>query len=79
MGLFLSIILLFVFPIVFKLMNIENYEDYNAKNIFNKAWDILSYVFNIKDIIKESQKQNMYRGQYYYDIDFSDNTSNYEL
>lgn len=47
----------------------DNYEKYNAKSIFNKAWDIISGVFEIKDVIKESQEQSKYNWQLYYDTD----------
>lgn len=80
MWLFLSVILLFIFPMIFKWMKLDNYDDYNAKNIFNKAWQILNYVFNLKDLIKESQEQNQYRWQFYYDTDYSNwFTSDYTL
>ena len=80
MWLFLSVILLFIFPMIFKWMKLDNYDDYNAKNIFNKAWQILNYIFNLKDLIKESQEQNQYRWQFYYDTDYSNwFTSDYTL
>jgi len=37
MGIFLTIVLLFLFPLAFKLTGLENYEEYSAKNIFDKA------------------------------------------
>jgi len=37
MGIFLTVFLLFVFPLAFKRMGLEDYEEYSAKNIFNKA------------------------------------------
>lgn len=66
---FLTVVLLFLFPLIFKWVWLENYDKYNAKNIFNKAWEIISHVFNIKDIIKESQEQSKYNWQLYYDKD----------
>ncbi len=72
MGIFLTVFLLFVFPLAFKRMGLENYEEYSAKNIFNKAWELLEKTFQIKDIIKESQEENQYRDQLYYDDDFEE-------
>lgn len=66
-GIFLTIILLYLFPLIFRLVWLENYDKYNAKSIFNKAWSILGGVFELKDIIKESQEMNMYNWQLYYD------------
>ena len=72
MWIFLTVFLLFVFPLAFKRMWLENYEEYSAKNIFNKAWELLEKTFQIKDIIKESQEENQYRDQLYYDDDFEE-------
>lgn len=63
---FLTVILLFLFPLIFRWIWLENYERYSAKNIFNKAWQILGGAFELKDIIKESQTQNKYDSQLYY-------------
>lgn len=66
-GIFLTVFLLFFFPLIFKRIGLENYENYSAKNIFNKAWKLLEKTLQIKDIIKDSQEQNQYRDQLYYD------------
>ncbi|MCF7835188.1 hypothetical protein K9M48_04020 [Candidatus Gracilibacteria bacterium] len=68
-GIILTIILLFVFPLIFKWMNVKGYENYSAKNIFNKAGTLIKGASNIGDVIKESQKDMQYRGQLYYDTD----------
>lgn len=73
MGIFWAIFLLYVFPLVFKRMWLKNYEEYNAKNVFNKAWELLEKTLQIKDVIKKSQKENEYRNNLYYDSDFGDN------
>ena len=59
--------LLFFFPIVFRRIWIADYEKYTAKNIFAKAGTILSSLFEIKDVIKDSQELNKYNWQLYYD------------
>ena len=66
---FLTVILLFVFPLIFRWVGLENYGKYTAKNIFNKAWDILRGAFKLKDVIKESQEMNKYNEQLYYEVD----------
>ncbi len=72
MGIFLTVILLFVFPLAFKWMWLNNHEEYSAKNIFNKAWEILNKTLQLKDVIKDSQKENQYRQQLYYEDNFSE-------
>ena len=65
----LTVVLLYLFPLIFRLIWLENYEKYTAKSIFAKAGTILSSVFELKDVIKESQEMNMYNWQLYYDTD----------
>lgn len=36
-GIILTIALLFVFPMLFKWMGVDHYEEYSASNIFEKA------------------------------------------
>ncbi len=72
MWIFLTVFMLFLFPLVFKRMGIADYEEYSAKNIFNKAWEVLEKTLQIQDIIKESQKENEYRDNLYYDEDFEE-------
>lgn len=66
-GIIFTVILLYFFPLVFRWIWLENYEKYTAKSIFTKAGSILSSVFELKDVIKESQEMNMYNWQLYYD------------
>lgn len=66
-GIIFTVILLYLFPLVFRWIWLENYERYTAKSIFTKAGSILSSVFELKDVIKESQEMNMYNWQLYYD------------
>lgn len=72
MWIFLTVFLLFLFPLIFKRMGLEDYDSYSAKNIFNKAWELLEKTLQIQDIIKDSQEQNQYRWQLYYDDNFED-------
>lgn len=72
MGIFFTVFLLFMFPTIFKRMWLENHEEYSAKNIFNKAWELINKTLQLKDIVKESQEENQYRDQLYYKDNFSD-------
>ena len=64
---FLTAALLFLFPLIFKRIWIADYDKYTAKNIFAKAWTILSSLFELKDVIKDGQEMNKYNWQLYYD------------
>ena len=69
MWIFLTVVLLFLFPLIFRWIWLDNYDKYSAKNIFNKAWEVLSSVFELKDIIRDSQEQSKYNWQLYYPTD----------
>lgn len=64
----LSIGLLVSFPYVLKSMNVELTEDYSTKKVFNKAWELFKKLFEITRIVKESQLENEFRWNMYYDI-----------
>jgi len=66
-GILLTIVLLFFVPNVLKRMHIPGYDIYTPGNILNKAWDVLGTVFKLGDVVKESQQNNEYRGNMYYD------------
>lgn len=66
-GVILTVILLFLFPTIFRLMNVPSYDIYTPKNIFNKAGELINQAFKLGDIIKQSQKNNEFRGNLYYD------------
>lgn len=72
MWIFLTVVLLFIFPLIFKWVGLEDYESYSAKNIFNKAWELLEKTLHIKDIVQQSQENNQYRDQLYYDESFEE-------
>ena len=72
LGIFLSVFLLFMFPLIFKRVGLDNHEEYTAKNIFNQAWTIINKTFQLKDIVRESQKKNQYDGNLYYEDNFSE-------
>ena len=80
MWIFLTVMFLIIFPFIFKKVWLDHAEVYTPKNIFNKAWELIKGSFQIKDVIKESQKDSEYRGQLYYDVDKNLNSyENYTL
>jgi len=62
LGMFLTITLLFVFPLVFKWMKIPNAEDYTAKWIFNRVGEIIKSLSTMWTWLKDYQtdQQNPY-------------------
>ena len=50
-GLFLTIMLLFVGPSLLKLFKLPNSEAYTARNVFAKIWEVISGVGNIVGIV----------------------------
>lgn len=66
-GIILTILLLFIFPTVFKVMNVPGYLNYTPKNIFSKAGELINNAFKLGNFIQKSQQDNQYRGNLYYD------------
>ena len=50
-GLFLTIMLLFVGPSLLRLFRLPNYEAYTARNVFVKIWKVISWVGEIVGIV----------------------------
>jgi len=83
-GLILTFLLLFLVPTVLRLMNVPDYKNYSIIKVFRKSSELMWKVFNVWNIIKESQDLNKYRAQPYYNIDGTNNnlwtsSSNFEL
>lgn len=64
LWIFLTVILLFIFPLIFKRMRVPNSEEYAAKNIFNRAGEVVRWLSNMWEWIKEFQtdKQSSFPG-----------------
>ncbi len=73
-GIILTIALLLLFPTIFRLMNVPDHTSYSPQNIFNRAWELINNLFKLGNFIKESQIENQYRGNLYYDTDSSTST-----
>lgn len=71
LGLFFTVMLLFVSPTLLKFMNVQGADKYTPKAIFTYMGKILSKIGGLGNIIKESQKANQYNGNLYYDFNDS--------
>lgn len=71
-GIILSIVLLIFVPVILKWMKVPQYDVYKAKNIFSRAGELTTKLFDLGDFIKESQENSQYRGDFYQDITPSD-------
>jgi ABC-type Fe3+ transport system permease subunit len=71
----LTIVLLLLFPVLFKAMNVPWYDKYTPQNVFNRVGDIINSAFKLWNFIKESQQENKYRGNLYYDVDKQESIS----
>lgn len=74
-GIILTVFLLFFFPMILKGMKVQWSEEYTASRIVNKASDLLKKLMQVKEVVKNSQEENQYRGDLYYDVD----DTNYDL
>jgi len=66
-GIIFTIVLLFLLPFLFKIMSVPGYQKYTPQNFFGKAWDLINGAFKLWNFIQESQKENEFRGNLYYD------------
>lgn len=74
-GVILTIVLLFLVPVVLRVMKVSKYEVYTPSNIFSRAGELVNGLFNLGNVIKQSQESNQYRGDLYYDTNWSTNTT----
>ena len=71
-GVILTILLLFLVPVVLKWMKVQESDQYTAPKIFTRAGELVGGMFNLGNIIKQSQEASQYKGQFYQDITPSD-------
>jgi hypothetical protein len=48
-------------------MKVPEYDVYTPTNIFSRAGELINGLFNLGNVIKQSQQNNEYRGNLYYD------------
>ncbi|MBU0627198.1 hypothetical protein KKG31_04705 [Patescibacteria group bacterium] len=46
-GIVLTLILLFIFPPLLRVMSVPGYDTYTPKNIFNKAGELINGAFRL--------------------------------
>lgn len=68
LGLFFTVMLLFVSPTLLKFMRLQGADKYTPKAIFTYMGKILGHIGKLGNIIKESQTANQYNGTLYYDL-----------
>lgn len=71
LGMFFTVMLLFVSPTLLKFMNVQGADKYTPKAIFTYMGKILGHIGKLWNVIKESQTANQYNGTLYYDLNTS--------
>lgn len=74
-GVFLTVLLLFLIPTVLRWMRVPEYDVYTPSNIFSRAGELVNWLFDLGNVIKQSQENSQYNGQIYDGI----NSSNSQL
>ena len=69
-GLFLTVMVIFMSPTLLKFMNVQGAERYEARSIFVYMGKILTGLSKLGNIVTESQLNNQYNGDMYYDFNF---------
>jgi hypothetical protein len=64
-GVVLTIVLLLLVPVVLRRMKVPKYDVYTPKNIFSRAGELINGLFNLGNVIKQSQTNSEYRGELY--------------
>lgn len=70
----LTILLLFLVPVVLRRMKVPEYDLYTPKNVFSRAGELVNWLFNLGNIIQKSQQNSQYNGQIYDTINPSSNS-----
>lgn len=69
LGLFLTVMLLFMAPALLRFMHLQGAERYTPKAVFTYMGKILSHIGRLGNFIKETQVNNQYNGDLYYNLD----------
>ncbi|MEI8008453.1 MAG: hypothetical protein WCI00_03360 [bacterium] len=62
-GVILTILLLFLVPLVLRVMKVPEYNVYTPVNVFGRAGELVNGVFNLGNVIQKSQQNSQYNGQ----------------
>jgi formate hydrogenlyase subunit 3/multisubunit Na+/H+ antiporter MnhD subunit len=71
LGVIMTVVFLFVFPVLFKKLNIPKAEQYNAQNIFKTAGNLIYGIFGFAGDAIDTYKQ----GEYAPGVNFEGNSS----
>ena len=74
-GLFLTVMVIFMSPTLLKFMHVQGAEKYEARAIFVYMGKIISGISKLGNVITESQLNNQYNGDMYYDLNFDNSPS----
>ena len=66
LGMFLTVMLIFVSPSLLKFMHLQGAENYTPRQIFTYMGKILGHLWKLGNFVKDSQVQNQYNGDLYY-------------
>ncbi len=69
LGLFFTVMILFISPTLLKFMNLQGAEKYTPTAVFTYMGKIISRITGLGNVIIESQKMNEFNGNLYYDLD----------
>lgn len=65
-GLFLSVMVLFMWPTILRLFRVQNADNYSAKYIFVKVWSIVNCVSTwVVRVVKDYSNNNPFGDLYY--------------
>lgn len=53
-GVILTIFLLTIFPVIFKQLKVTGYEIYTAKNVFERAGEIVNKLFQFGQVVRDT-------------------------
>lgn len=70
-GVILTILLLVMVPLVLRVMKVPKYDVYTPVNVFSRAGELINGLFNLGNIVKQSQESSQYKGQIFDTLDSS--------
>lgn len=72
-GIILTIFLLTIFPVIFNQLKVTGYEVYTARNVFDRAGEIINKLFEFGKVVRDTNTGST--PSYNYDADYSNDFS----
>lgn len=72
-GIILTIFLLTIFPVIFSQLKVTGYEVYTARNVFDRAGEIINKLFEFGKVVRDTNTTGT--PSYNYDTDYSNDFS----